>query len=477
MLWKITLFALLVAFATLLVFMFLGKEPTAPEASPGQVTATGAEGNAPADTGPVVRNVPPRAGREDRTGTGRVPVNPAKVSPAPPDTRAKSETGLAIGGRVTGPLGGALDETVVTARSEADPTIWRKATTGRDGSYCIQPLPAGTYMVEVRDQPRIHWFDDVRWFDPKTPGTGTPFPTPKRTGIRAGTEGVNFQVRLPAAVLGQVVAADTGKPMPHTILRVISPAGGWRSFNASHPEGRFILAFPAAVTFDLTANAAGCRESTPTHIALAPGEIRQGVVIRLEQGGALTGRIVHATGKPVRFARVAVKDTKTGAILGIRSGLLPADGRYRVTGLPTARARVEVTTVDYLPVIVDDVDLNESGEVVRNITVQDGGEIHITVRTSEDKPVGGAVITIKNRAAGRSITGRLSYRIRGKKVRIKATAELRTDAKGILVYGPLAPGAHVIGCRYGDVKRDPVTVPIAVGRTTYYTFTLPPNGD
>jgi hypothetical protein len=477
MAWRISLLAFLIAFATFLAFALLGKEPTAPEASPDQVTASPAEENAPANAEPVAREVPPRAGRKNAARTGRPRADPAKVPPAFADAKANKETGLAIGGRVTGPLGRALDEIMVWVRSEADPTLWRKARTGRDGAYRIPGLPAGSYAVEVRNRPRIHWFDDVRWFDPKAPGTRTPFPTPKRTGVRAGTEGVNFQVRLPAAVLGQVVAADTGKPMPHMILRVISPAGGWTSFNASHPEGRFILAFPAAVTFDLTAKAGGCRESNPTHIALAPGEIRQGVVIRVQQGGVLTGRIVHATGKPVRFAQVAVKDAKTGAFLGIKSGLLPADGRYRVTGLPTARARVQVTTVDYLPVIVEDVDLSETGEVVRNITVRDGGEVQVTVRTAEDEPAEGAVITIKNRATGKTIKGRLSYRIRGKRLSIKATGELRTDAKGILVYGPLAAGVHIIDCRYGDVKLDPVTVPIAAGQTTRCRFTLPPNGD
>jgi carboxypeptidase family protein len=476
MAWRIGFLVVVVALTAFLLITFLGEETAPPRATPGEVPALETEQDTP--TVPAPAAVPdelPPAGREDTEGTAQPPAKPNAIPPEPVEATADEPAGLAISGHVTGPLGRALDETVVVARSEADPKIWREARTGADGAYRIQPLPTGSYTVTVRALPRIHWFDDVHWFRPEAAETSTPFPAPKRTGIRAGAEGVDFQLLLPAAVLGQVVAADTGKPLPYMILRVISPAGGWRSFNASHAEGHFILAFPTPVTFDLTAKAGGCCESTPLHIALAPGEIKQGVVLRLTRGGVLTGRIVHAGGKPVRFAQIAVKDARTSAFLGIFSGLLPADGRYRVPGLPTARARVEVSTVDYLPEVVEDVDVSETGEVVRNITVRDGGAVHVTVRTAEDEPVKDAVITIKNSETGKSIDGQLSYEIEGKTLTVGATAGLRTDEKGTLVYRPLTPGAHEIGCRHGETVLDPVTVPIAAGRTTYHQFTLPAN--
>lgn len=391
------------------------------------------------------------------------------LTPEANATETRSDAPLSIAGRVTDMFGGALPNVFVGAWSSVegvDPDLSVRhhgAKTDEKGNYRIRVSP-GVYTVAVIPRGSIRWFGGE---------ADVAFPAPRRDGVAAGTEHVDLRLDLPTAVMGKVVDGKTGKPLECS-FRTRWPGGGWSSFATADqdPEGRFIMAFPGPVTFELSATRGwdGYRPSDPVRIELKAGEVKRDVILRLYKGGVLRGRITHAQGKPVRFASVGLMDEKTGLLIASWAGPLPEDGRFEVEGVATAMATVHVATIDYLLAKVTGVAVRHDGVVEQDVVVRDGGAIELRVEDTAGKPAGGLRVSLKESKSGATIEFGSSYELT-KDGYSHSVGRLETDDKGVVTRSALEPGTYqVIVAAKGA---EPVEVIVAQGRTTKQVVVIP----
>ena len=336
---------------------------------------------------------------------------PEKVSSVLPGAQE-----LSITGTVFGVLGLPMEGVAVRATSEEyGIRVW-KSLSDRQGRYRVTGLPPGEFTVSAGDNPfdplvddeypahewhgnRIQWIGDLSTL--KRGGAGSPIPYPNlRHKIRAGSSGVDISLRFPASVAGTVIDAASGAPVTRMGFRIKGKSGRLEVV-IEDPKGRFLIAFPEALDFHLTAGAKGYVESAPESVSLQQGEFKQGLVFRLVKGGALCGKVRHVTGKKIRWARIVAFDQKTGDYLGHFHGFLPEDGSFKIEGLPTSQIRIRVTAEpECPPTFFDDISTVLGGNVFQDFVLMDGGTLDLTVQNPIGRGVEGILVIIKDPKRG-----------------------------------------------------------------------------
>ncbi|HTM20105.1 MAG TPA: carboxypeptidase-like regulatory domain-containing protein, partial [Kofleriaceae bacterium] len=122
-------------------------------------------------------------------------------------------------------------------------------------------------------------------------------------------------------------------------------------------------------------------------VSLADGAGRDDVVIRLELGGRISGRVVDAAGAPVPGARVqaASSDLRSGPV---RRAHADADGRFLLSGLPRAEVSLIAADRDASSAMLS-LDLSERHQ-------RDGVELRLAL----DGVIAGTVVTSKGDEVG-----------------------------------------------------------------------------
>jgi protocatechuate 3,4-dioxygenase beta subunit len=159
------------------------------------------------------------------------------------------------------------------------------------------------------------------------------------------------------AISGRVTDAETGRPVADAVVRGTVPSGAVGQFfeALTDPDGRYehlrvlpgdylVVALPhrhrgehRTAGFGITEASAAALAAAP-RVAIAAGETRTGVDIRLPRGRAIEGRISNEAGEPladviVRAARVDAE----GAMIEARTD---DRGLYRVHGLAPGSYRL-----------------------------------------------------------------------------------------------------------------------------------------
>jgi hypothetical protein len=159
-------------------------------------------------------------------------------------------------------------------------------------------------------------------------------------------------------IVGQVVAADTGQPLPG--VRVFLDGGGTAPGRSATTDarGQFEFADLPAARYTLTANRPGFVESIygqqqpgsgrpGTPIQLADGQALKNIALRLPKGGVITGLVVDefgypSTGTPVRIYRTVFRNGER-ALMQVSSSQTDDRGIYRAYGLVPAEYVVVAT--------------------------------------------------------------------------------------------------------------------------------------
>ncbi len=260
-----------------------------------------------------------------------------------------------------------------------------------------QPVPGATVEFAGGGETREarctgHTGDDGRFRVPRLSGHGrirvtADGYTPADLAIDGDRTEIEIRIGRGAVVVGTVVAAEDGRPLPDCSVRATAEQDGSRADAVSEPDGAFRLPALPAGRLTLVALGPG-RASRIEALHAARGEVRE---IRLvaEPAAVLVGAVLDETGAGLPGAPVRIDDLALETVSGDGGAFdfpaLPPATPLRVSAFPAGRA--------------------EATAVVR--TAGPGGTAHVVLRAAAcraveviaveegtEAPVAGALVTV-----------------------------------------------------------------------------------
>jgi RNA polymerase sigma factor (sigma-70 family) len=239
------------------------------------------------------------------------------------------DLGLSIAGRVSDEAGAPIAEAHVRSADSY-------ATTKTDGTYTLTGLTAGQYAVTV---------DHEEYVDAS------------RDGVAAASSGIDFTLKRRGAIEGHVVDATTGSPIAHFEVmhfpEVYTPFyPGWeREFvDQADENGAFRIRNVRPGRATVVARAKGYLQASVEVPGVAPAETVRNVVVRLEKGLSLEGRVLDSAGKPVANAGIIPGALPSGQRLEEAiAAQTDADGTFTLTGLAADVATITAYHPGYPP--------------------------------------------------------------------------------------------------------------------------------
>jgi protocatechuate 3,4-dioxygenase beta subunit len=337
-----------------------------------------------------------------------------------------------VEGIVVSQAGGPLAGASVQAMSFSNSNRQCRETTETDeqGRFLLERLAAGQYTISVR-------------MDGYRPG--------HQPRVKSGESGLIIELVEQATIKGQVVASDTGKPVPRYEVRlratyednpVTSPAGKKETF--TEEDGSFSLAGVQPGTYLVQATANGYAPSYSNPFRITQGESTTGILVKLTKGGSITGTVIASDGATIPRALISTHDNTwsnslfdqalgdefpTNATLIKRRS--NAKGKFRVGGLKAELYQVRINAPGYCEFIKQDVLVHEGNATsLGEIRLVSGGKITGQVLDAGGQTIAGANI---NLTPDGKRQGEMSHRYKTK-----------SDAKGRYVLDSIWPGTYKI---------------------------------
>jgi protocatechuate 3,4-dioxygenase beta subunit len=253
--------------------------------------------------------------------------------------------GERLQGQVVDSAGRPIDGVEVRVVSDVAAATWNRpdrsepdATTGPDGWFALDDLGPGS-RVDL-------WFRRTAYVERREPAVDVPHPGPLTVTIQAASR-----------VSGTVVDAD-GDPVAGAAVSFMrtqrgGDARGWfRGMTArtesADGDGRFLFEGIEPGPVSLSAVAEGFRKTELGAIDVPEGKDLTDVVLRLEPGAVLLGRVTTPDEQPCINAHVRVV-LESSDPLGGRGGVdTDGAGRYRLEGLAPGRLSIEANHLDFL---------------------------------------------------------------------------------------------------------------------------------
>ncbi|HYC88141.1 MAG TPA: carboxypeptidase-like regulatory domain-containing protein [Thermoanaerobaculia bacterium] len=276
---------------------------------------------------------------------------------------AKLEVAAEISGRVTrGGVG--VPDVMVGVFADSMTT----AMTGPDGSFTLGGLAAGGTRVSFRKEEAL--INEMRTFT-------------------APARDVNVELPLGGTIRGRVVEKGSTKAITSFQAGVsASRSGGGmmmmappllKSFNSE--DGSFTLENVPIGAMNLIANATGY-SSARLNVDVQEGKTVSDVVLELEPGVRLTGRVTGPNGAGLADASVNVQPSPTGAFAmsgSLRRTTTDANGEYVLDGLDPGEETIQVSHPKY-------------NDVSRQVTLK-GRETKLDVQLEGGQTITGVVVT------------------------------------------------------------------------------------
>lgn len=202
--------------------------------------------------------------------------------------------------------------------------------------------------------------------------------------VGAGLELPDIVLQLGGTIAGRVEGPN-GEPVSgcEVTVRYQGQTDNTMATNPSHntrSDGRFVLRGLEAGSVDLVAKPVDFVEATLPGINVVEGQVNDDVVIRLERGSSVGGRIVDDKGEPVPGATITARDFTQGA--SEVTSVSHVDGRFTVNKiLSEATVEIEVTHPDFSDHIAESIDVGRSdveivltrlGKIYGRVKMEDG---------------------------------------------------------------------------------------------------------
>lgn len=359
-----------------------------------------------------------------------------------------------LSGRITDRLSGEpLDSSRVRFRDQ-EGLLRHVATTGPDGTYVLEGLPAGTWYLATEKAGYVpHLWGDLPC--PEIDGCEPLDGTAIQVEANAEMTGFDLQPYPSAQISGRLLDAQTGEPLSSGLLRLWTADGQAVASGSLADDGTFTIPGLGTAVYERafhlvaegppayldeawggvwcpTSQGGLCEPTTGTPIVLSPTEERTGVDIELDLGAGLTGTVLESeTGEP-RVTGVVELWTPDGE--RVASAGIASDGEYLLEGVVPGSYRVATQTARHVdeaypdlrcPFYPESCDPTEAqlveaqlGEVsTLDFELELGGEIQGEVTDGQfGFPVTSGLVYARDaagRVVGRSYTYPQPYRLGG----------------------------------------------------------------
>jgi len=266
------------------------------------------------------------------------------------------------------------------------------ASTGADGTYTLEGLPAGTYKVKAEPAQYLHLPYAAEYYD-----NTYDFWAAQEVRVSTGQEitGINFSLAPGGNVSGTVRNADGSAPLANVSVECYRIVNGvWESWCATtDSNGDYTIYSVPYGEFGARAPAGGkhgsgdddfvqeyyndkSREGQANRVIVASGVSPSDVNFTLEVGGSISGKVIaDASLDGIASLHVDVWDYDTGEWMSCAE--TGGDGTYTLHGLPAGTYRVGVNpSLNKLPYV---------GEYYDNTTNHSAAQ-RVTVSVGEDTP-------------------------------------------------------------------------------------------
>jgi uncharacterized GH25 family protein len=344
------------------------------------------------------------------------------------------EAEAVLSGTVVGKADGKpVDRAEVTLKEREGQTF--SEWSDRDGVFRVSGMRAGTYTLTA-----------------KHPDFATASEGPIEMGLAERVEGRVIRLPEGVAAAGKVVDAESGEPVPDADVSFTAKGRQGATKDAhTDAEGAFEVKGLAEGKFEAGASARGYLRGKQVTVEVA-AEGSSGLVITLERGGSISGRVLGPDGKPVAGALVQPsisfttseewnEASETIADVSLRTD---SEGRYRLEGLPPHRSYlVRASSPNFAPASSKAISVGPRQDVRDvNVTLTLGGAIRGLVADAKGKPIRGAKVQAEEETEdGQAIVYTSSDAI-GK----FAT----TDLEGKYTLSPLKAGVYKVRSRARD---------------------------
>lgn len=289
------------------VVALAGERRVLGNGSPPIVVTSGSDGRWTA-------NVSPDSYVLSIAAAGFVPHTRELTGLAPHEQRTDVDVALDAGGAMVTGLITAKDHSPVAnahvrAKRDAGAAAFF-AISGPDGRYQLSLAP-GHYQLEVTHDDYLDTWENISADDQPTVA--------------------NFVLTRGGVVRGQVIARDTGQPVPNAILQ----ATAGRSFSNAEAgeDGKFELRGLADGTVTISARAQGYASVTPTLVDLDVGQQKDDVRVSVDGAFSIVGRVVSTNDSARGIPGVAVNAMRFDHAVWPAVGVSDADGNFELVGM------------------------------------------------------------------------------------------------------------------------------------------------
>ncbi len=390
-------------------------------------------------------------------------IRPSRVTPIESDEDETTRFVLRLGGEVEGvvkdSMGRALAGAKVTLREKFNPLIalsGRKGfirpfstATNTDGFYSFRAVPCDTVVV----------------LDVSAEGHGACLadPVTPRPGIT-----VTADITLPraASVSGVVKNEDSSvaegiKVSLAKTDNILDSVSGGKEKKAvkkiTDSDGAFFFEDLAPGTYKAFINESGYMRSALSEIELAPGDEYDGIVLVLEKGLSISGRIVDSKEHPLPGAVIKPMPGFNLADLGnfiedsmyVRKSKSEEDGSFSCDGLKKGTYNLEITRNGITDSSQKGIDAGTTGLV---ITLKSGGIAGIVVSAVDGEPVRDFRINIEP-TGSRDLLDPFG-------IKTKITRSVQNDS-GLFEVSPLRPDEYKMTIKaggFGLYKMDDIVI-------------------
>ncbi len=339
-----------------------------------------------------------------------------------------------IGGVVTSSEGLAIEGAKVQAyqRANQKESTNSQTLTDENGDFLLDDVRAGSYTLVVQ----------ARGYEPW-----------REPRVESGEMGLAFElVRLPT-VTGQVLD-PSGKPLPNFTVQLRQFVANTdqtvsvprtRQVIKNSEDGAFEVACPRENDYVVEAMAAPYAACQSERFHIAKGQKLTGIVVRMNAGGTIKGRVIASDGSPVGGARVKTHHTdfvddpfwnslgdaypSAATKTEVRT---KADGTFVIEELTPETYQVDVRHSDYANLVVRGIVVTENSTAeTGDIRLSVGAKVSGTVYGPDGQGLAGALIQL-------TLNAQESGDIYG------SHDQVRTNAEGRYIFNHIPAGPYEI---------------------------------
>ncbi|MHC4704423.1 MAG: carboxypeptidase regulatory-like domain-containing protein, partial [Planctomycetota bacterium] len=209
--------------------------------------------------------------------------------------------------------------------------------------------------------------------------------------VRAPSDDLEIELRCVGEprLRGSVIRADTNEPIPQFRLRVgRAQRRDWRSF--SSPTGQFDLEVAGPGVYQVQVVADGLAPAWSNDINTDEDEP---VVVQLNNGGSIKGRVVNQANEPITDAKVIPLSLSCGPepsamhVFFTETGAVRTKaGKFIRENLPQGVETIKVTHPDYCFAVVEGIEIQQGRTTSVTVVLNKGAVVEGRVYDQEGKP-------------------------------------------------------------------------------------------